>query len=670
MKKILGIAALSMGVMLTSCSDFLDQKSPSDHDQEGVFNSAYWTGLEINKIYGDFAQDDMFSNRMTISYGANTDTELIDGLGATKTVEANERGWMNYNGTAGGWNRLGNTWTWIYGCIEYCNLAIDGIQNSSIANETAMKRYLGEALTLRAMLYLDLVRLWGDVPFKTLPTQPDLNDAYSGKTDRDVILDALLEDLDKASELLPWAGTGNYTTEHATKGYALALYAQVALTRAGYAIRESAKEGYETLPEFSDPTYPTQRPDEATRKVYYEKALAKLTELITSGKHNMNPSFRNEWQLLCARQLDQTYKENIFEIPMLLNVSGELGYTVGKRIGGATPEFGLKGNSTGKLSTTATLLYSYEKNDTRKAVTCCPIKFTANKTKDKTVECMVGTDDGIKYDAEKQSVKPFSISIGKWRPEWMGEEWKSVVLNKGADKTCTGINVVRMRYPQVLLMYAEVMNELAGANGNYQGDAGMTALQALAMVHNRGVKESNNDTSIDGDFLQAAANHNKEQFLNDIAQENAWELTGENARKWDLVRWGMLASKIAEAKAEYAEKCLEWPQKIYFKYTDATKTRIDESSILWYGLEEAGKTEADYDATEQATAFGFENEEARDKSSQYKEELPYISSGLVGTSIDGKPTAPTHGILNRYILPIYTTTIADSRNSFANSYGF
>ena len=69
MKKILGIAALSMGVMLTSCSDFLDQKSPSDLDQENVFNSAYWTGLEINKIYGDFAQDDMFANRMTISYG-------------------------------------------------------------------------------------------------------------------------------------------------------------------------------------------------------------------------------------------------------------------------------------------------------------------------------------------------------------------------------------------------------------------------------------------------------------------------------------------------------------------------------------------------------------------------------------------------------------------------
>ena len=51
MKKILGIAALSMGVMLTSCSDFLDQKSDSALDQENVFNSSYFTGLEINKIY-------------------------------------------------------------------------------------------------------------------------------------------------------------------------------------------------------------------------------------------------------------------------------------------------------------------------------------------------------------------------------------------------------------------------------------------------------------------------------------------------------------------------------------------------------------------------------------------------------------------------------------------
>lgn len=658
MKKILGIAALSMGVMLTGCSDFLDQKADSALDQTNVFNSTYFTGLEINKIYGDFGQDNMYANRMTISYGANTDTELIDGLGSTST-SANERGFMNYNGTAGGWANLGTTWTNIYGCIEYCNKAIDGIRNSSIAEETAMKRYLGEVLTLRAMLYLDLVRLWGDVPYKTSATKPDLSDAYEGKTDRDKILDGLLVDLEEASSLLPWAGTGNYTTEHATKGYADALYAQVALTRAGYAIRESAKEGYETLPEFSDPTYPTQRPDAETRKAYYEKALAKLTELINSGKHSMNPSFKNEWQLLNARQLDQTYRENIFEIPMLLNVTGELGYTVGKRIKGPTSEFGKKGNSSGKLNTTATLLYSYEKEDTRRNVTCCPVQW--GERNGQTIE---GIGD---VNPDKQSVKPFSITIGKWRPEWMGEEWKTAA-KASTEKVTTGVNVVKMRYSQVLLMYAEVMNELAGANGNYAGDAGMTALQALAMVHNRGIKESNSDTSISGDFLTAAATHDKEQFLNDIAQENAWELTGECARKWDLVRWGMLASKIAEAKAEYAEKCMEWPTTIYFNYTDATKTRIDESSIAWYGLEN-GKSEDDY--TGKATGCGYKDEAARDKSdSEYTKNLKTISAGLVGTSIDGTLDTPDHGVKNRYILPIYTKTIADSRNALVNSYGF
>lgn len=661
MKKILGLAALSLGVMLTGCSDFLDQKSPSSMDKENVFNSTYFTGLEINKIYGDFGQDNMYSNRMTISYPANSDIELIDGLGSTSTAN-NERGYMNYNGTANGWDKLAGTWTNIYSCINYCNLAIDGIRKSSIADETAMKRYLGEALTLRAMLYLDLVRLWGDVPFKTEPSQDDLSDAYMAKTDRDVILDQLLNDLEEASNLLPWAGTGNYTTEHTTKGYADALYAQVALTRAGYAIREKAKEGYETLPNFSDPSYPTQRPDAATRKTYYEKALAKLTEVINSGVHKMNPSFKNEWQLVNSRQLDQTYRENIFELPMLLNVSGELGYTVGKRINGSTTEFGTKGNSSGKLNTTASYLYSFEKADTRRAITCCPIQYV--EYKNQTIEC-IGSND-----PNKQSIKPFSITIGKWRPEWMGDEWKTAA-KASKDKVTTGVNVVKMRYPQVLLMYAEVMNELAGPKGNYTGDAGITALQALAMVHNRGIKETNNDTSTDGDnFLTNAAGHSQEEFINDISQENAWELCGEGARKWDLVRWGMLASKIAEAKADYAKNCMNWPEKIYFKYTDDTKTRIDESSIQWYGLDNTGKTEADYDATETATGFGFKDEDARDKNTQYTENLPSISAGLVGRSIDGTPVAPDHGILNRYILPLYTTTISDSRNSIANSYGF
>lgn len=655
MKKILSLAALGLCAVFTSCSDFLDQDSPSVQSKENVFNSTFFTGLEINKIYGGLGQDNMYSNRLSISFPTNSDIELIDGLGSTiDTNLGTERGYMNYDGTPSGWSYIGSTWTNIYGCIEYCNLAVDGIRNSDIASETAMKQYLGEALTLRALLYLELVRLWGDVPFMTSPTNPSLEDAYAGKTDRDVILDALLADLEEAIPLLPWAGSGDYTTERITRGYANALCAQIALTRAGYAIREKAKDGYETEPNFSDPTYPTQRPDAQTRKGLYEKALTCLSEIITNGTHSMNPDFREEWKKVNSRTLDLAYKENIFEVPLLLNISSELGYTIGKRINGATTEFGAKGNSSNKQRTTASFLYSFEKSDSvRRDVTCC---LTSYKEGDNgTIEQMA-------------TVGPFAINIGKWRPEWMGEEWRTAA-RASSDKVTTGVNAVKMRYSQVLLLYAEVMNELAGPTGNYTGDAGLTALQALAMVHNRAVKKNNNDTSTDTDnFLRRAATHGYADFFEDIVQESAWELCGEAIRKWDLIRWGILATKIAEAKADYDQNCLSWPTKIYFNYTDDTKSRIDERSITWYGLDETGKLATDYDGS--ATGPGFESLEKKEASTQWSENLPRISEGLVGLSIDGTPSVPAHGIKNRYIMPIYVTTIADSRGSLENSYGF
>lgn len=87
------------------------------------------------------------------------------------------------------------------------------------ANQKSMERSLGEALTIRAMVYFDLVRIFGDIPFKVEASKSDLSNAYLEKTDRDVIMDSLMNDLDEAIEYLPWAdqATG-YTTERTTKG--------------------------------------------------------------------------------------------------------------------------------------------------------------------------------------------------------------------------------------------------------------------------------------------------------------------------------------------------------------------------------------------------------------------------------------------------------------------
>ena len=631
---------------MASCSDFLDQTSPSELTNETISQSTYYTGLTVNKIYGGLAQDATYSQYIPIIWGLNSDCELVDGLGDDATNATSERGNMNYNANPG-WSRLAQVWDAMYGVIENANLTIEMVESSPLttgggSDQKTMERYKGEALTLRAMLYFDLIRFFGDIPLKLESSKSDLSNAYLEKTDRDVIMDTLIVDLKKAIELLPWAGEiSTYSTEHVTKGYAHALLANIALTRAGWAIREKAKDGYETAI-YTDATYPTQRCDAATRKAMYELALEHLSAIISNGTHKLNPSIENEWYLLNQRQLDQTYRENIFEIPMGLGVSSELGYTVGVRINGASAQYGAKGNSSGKMKVTAPFFWSFDKKDLRRDITCCNLQL--KETSGVLKEEMLGNT-------------PFAIYVGKWDIRKMNEEWRQAAIATGNAKWMSGINVVRMRYPQVLLMYAEVMNELAGPDGNYAGSAGMTARQALAEVHCRAFDQA--DKAEAQSYIDAIP-ADKETFFEAIVDENAWELAGEGVRKFDLIRWNLLAEKTQEFKDNYVAQMNDeingYPEKIYFNYTDESKTVIDMSSVEWYGLPE-GKTSADYDDSKDF--FGKERTNATQKNLTVN--LPSISSGLVGDNVEVK---------NRYLLPIGSTTISASNGTLYNSYGY
>lgn len=648
MNKIYPIAALALGLVgLSGCDDFLDQNSESELNTETVYNSVYYTSLRVNKVYGLLGQDQTYSQIIPIVSSTNSDVELVDGLGANATASS-ERGVMNYNATASSWEKgQARVWTGLYGVIEDCNLNIEGIRGSSLINaggstQKSMERYLGESLTLRAMAYLDLIRLFGDVPMKLEKSKSDLSDAYIGKTDRDVILDTLMLNLEEAAAILPWAGdVADYTTEHVTRGFAEALLGQIALTRAGYAIRESSKTGYETA-EISDAQYPTQRPDAETRQALYQTAVKHFANVIKSGKHSLNPSFEDEWYLVNQRELDKSYQENIFEIPMGLAVTGELGYTIGVRVNGATSTYGSKGNSTGKQRTTAMLLYSYDQHDQRRDITCIPYQIKADGGVDK--EMTLGN-------------APFELYIGKWDIRKMNDEWLQAA-KASSDKVMTGINCIRMRYSQVLLYYAEALNELAGPTGHVSDDAGITAKEALALVHERAFAAA--DKSYAESYM-ASVPTDKDGFFSALVDENAWELTGEGVRKFDLVRWGLLVKKTNEMKAKYLNEIVGVvPETVYFNYKDAAKTQIDASSFTWYAT--PSNTSA-YD--DSMTGFGKEN-------TKHYTNLAGISCGLGGVTTEaGGQTAPAVGtVVNRHLMPLYQTTVADSNGLLYNSYGW
>ncbi len=643
--------ALSAGLLgLASCSDFLDQDSPSDMSSTTVYNSTYYTSLRVNKIYGGLGQDRTYSQDFITKANINSDIELVDGLGNDAYL-SNERGVCNYNFSAG-WSTIADEWTAMYGIIEDANDVIEGVRTSPLFDKNnssyeEMARYLGEALTLRAMVYFDMLRYWGDIPLKLETSNPDLSNAFMAKTDRDVIMDTLMTDLDEAINYLPWAGEDGYTTEHVTKGYAHALLAQIAMTRAGYVIREKAKDGYETA-SYSDAVYPTQRPGAAERKALYERALSHLTAVIKSGKHQLNPSFENEWYQLNQQVLDQTYQENLFEIPLKYNLTSELGYTVGVRLNGVTTDYGY-GNSSGKVKLTAPLFYSYDSNDTRRDVTVAP--YEIKEDQNVTRESML-------------SNAPFGLYVGKWDPRKMNSTWLDDNI-KASGKHMTGINPVKMRYSNVLLFYSECMNELAGSpDASYPGDAGMTARQALALVHERAFDSEHKSEAA---AYVASLPSDKDGFFNEgIVQENAWEFAGEGFRKWDLIRWNLLVEKIYEFKQTYLQELADgtYPDKIFYNYSDEAKKKIDMSSVTWYTPSEM-VNEADYAAS--VSWFGNSKlDTGTDK--QVDTNLPSISSGLVGTDVNSKDAGVA--VKNRYLMPIGLTTISDSQGYLSNSYGY
>jgi hypothetical protein len=98
-------------------------------------------------------------------------------------------------------------------------IAIGRINNIlyGIADSKNMQKLYAEALFLRAFLYFDLLRIYGDVPLITEPTQNvNLDKIYVSKTPKDKIYQQILSDLTLAEPQCPI----EYATTAATKGRA------------------------------------------------------------------------------------------------------------------------------------------------------------------------------------------------------------------------------------------------------------------------------------------------------------------------------------------------------------------------------------------------------------------------------------------------------------------
>lgn len=121
---------------------------------------------------------------------------------------------------------LEDLWPAMYGTIEQANIVIYNMDNSNLSNKDLV---LGQAYFIRGLVYFDLVRLFGGVPIKNSPTS--LENLNQPRATKEEVYALILDDFEKAKVLLP-ADYTNYRTDRPLKwaayGYKAKVYMQLA----------------------------------------------------------------------------------------------------------------------------------------------------------------------------------------------------------------------------------------------------------------------------------------------------------------------------------------------------------------------------------------------------------------------------------------------------------
>ena len=382
----------------SSCDDFLKPKSNSTFTEGSIFTNLDFATKEVNGIYYNLTSDYLYGYQLGLYYKCDNDIECLFGAD-----DGGKRSAGHYVADAGN-SSIKNTWNILYATIERANICIDGLPKSPVWTGDYAKdahRLYGEAITLRALCYSELIGLWGDVPFKVKATQAGDNFNLP-KTDRDSIYEYLIKDLKDVQDDVPWM-TESPTTVRVTKGFVKGLRARMALAYAGYSLRNK--------------TFETRRG--RYWQDYYKIANQECREIMESAKHQLNPGFINIFKTIQAYTMDLTYKEVLFEIAFGRLYTGNVAYVFGMAFS-SSPSDPKYGKSGGEFSTTPYYYYSFDRSDTRRNVS---VEMYDYSNASHLSQQWLISDNGQRF-------KP-----SKWRRSWivpsLGGALKGCYLHRG-----------------------------------------------------------------------------------------------------------------------------------------------------------------------------------------------------------------------------------------------
>lgn len=227
MKKIYTFgAAFSAAILLVSCNNILDKGPLDTFSNDNFWISENNVSSYANTFYNNFKGYGNGGGSGEFYFSALNDNQV----GSSYT----EWTYTSVPATSSNWS---DNWTE----VRRANIMIEKIPTISAMTSAAKANWIGFARLMRAWTYYHLVRMYGNVPWvnKSLGINDD-GYLYAARTDRDVVMDSVYNDLNYACANM-YSNTSRTTLNQAV---AYAMTAEICLYEGTYCkYRTSADNG-------------------------------------------------------------------------------------------------------------------------------------------------------------------------------------------------------------------------------------------------------------------------------------------------------------------------------------------------------------------------------------------------------------------------------------------
>lgn len=419
-----------------------------------------------------------------------------------------------------------NYWDASYQRIGYCNRFLQGMENQPSNKES--KRMIAEARFIRATMYFYLASYFKDVPLvQSVLSGKEANNVE--KTPKDKILSWCIVELREAADNLP-------------------SFANILPTDKGRVCKQAALA-------FLGRTYMLMQDWTHGAKVY--------KEIIDLGENEINSNYQ---ELFYPSKATEN-KENIFYIEYKQDLFG---------CGLPQHAFSAKDGGWSLVNPAADLFEAYEFKDGSPFSYDSP-KFDYKKpgeNRDPRLDYTIYYNGAIFMGSEYIMGPDLK---GKENLGYKGEASRTGYMMRKYFDESTPIENLRsysavtpiIRYAEVLLSYAECINELGQMNQSIM-DATINKVRGRSTVN-----------------MPFKINQTKEENRTTIRNERRVELAMEGIRYWDLMRWRI--AHINLSKDIWGAQC------IGSKSYSTNSKKVDPSgNMRWYVASRAFRNPQDY----------------------------------------------------------------------------